>query len=229
MRRLADVHNELLSALTDVCGPHGFTKVRFAAFTTPRCALPDLACEVYGHAFGSVGDVQRLQISLAQRRAHPMSALEMDITSCLLRAERKRNVWVERREHLREMQQRERARRDREAVWALAIVAAPTAAVLAIAIGVEFWPCCPRMIGVQSHPVASDLWSGPFFGEPKASASAGRGWSTRSCRPGRERWAVHTKPALNALRQKKSAPAKGRQFSYFSKIAQFWLRARSTQ
>ena len=72
-----------------------------------------------------------------------MSALEMDITSCLLRAERKRNVWVERREHLREMQQRERARRDSEAVWALAIVAAPIAAVLAIAIGVEILAVLP--------------------------------------------------------------------------------------
>ena len=72
-----------------------------------------------------------------------MSALEMDITSCLLRAEHKRNVWVERREHLREMQQRERARRDSEAVWALAIVAAPIAAVLAIAIGVEILAVLP--------------------------------------------------------------------------------------
>ena len=72
-----------------------------------------------------------------------MSALEMDNTSCVLRAERKRNVWVERREHLREMQQRERARRDSEAVWTLAIVAAPIAAVLAIAIGVEILAVSP--------------------------------------------------------------------------------------
>jgi hypothetical protein len=65
-----------------------------------------------------------------------MEALEFDITTSLLRAERKRNEWLEQRDRIRDLQARERQAREREAAW---VVASVSAALLTLGVVVVAW------------------------------------------------------------------------------------------